>query len=482
MPPSNTDRNDIDRPDAPIIPIDSAQDNAVPVENRTSDSAPFAVSEDTVQTVNVPKTEDAPPSPIEEDASESVLLQIGSLIAWASLACLLTLINRYAGGFVPLPKYPSVAGHLLATLYLAPLLLALVQTARIAVKLPLSSPFLFIVGLLLALPALSVVFITLTRTEIPTLTYFYNILPPPLQSVINNFLGPIGLSLMGAALGRIIRHPNTLLAAAGFSIFFDIVVVTMGTVAQLMRSGSNLIAAVSVGAGAAPRALPGAPQVKLPDPISGVTIGPADVLFIALFLSSVYFLRRTWTDVSIADREKSWRETLYWMYGLLLLALVLVEVLGLPIPALVPMGIAVLLGNARLAAFTPTEKRDLVIGGCFAIFCAGLMVLWAQRAVPPALPDPGFQLAQDGRTGQVFLMEIQPKSPSAQAGLQNGDILLAINGILIKNFTNEDQLQALDKAREKGMVLRIQRRGEAKPRDVKLVFTDATKTQPTETK
>ncbi|GAB4456499.1 MAG: hypothetical protein OHK0029_14570 [Armatimonadaceae bacterium] len=451
-PDSDTVTQAFDTPAASDVSRDSAADSIhepIPSES---------VSEETAE------TQEAPTEPLG--------MQIGMMVGWAALACLLTLINRFAGAVVPLPRYDSPLGHLIATLYLAPLLLSLLQTARIAVMLPVSAALLSIIGLILALPSLGVVFITLTKINIPVLTYFYGILPGPLQSLLNNFFGPIGLSLLGAAIGRVIRHPNTLLAAAGFSIFFDIVVVTMGTVAQLMRSGSNLIAAVSVGAGAAPRALPGAPQVKLPDPISGVTIGPADVLFIALFLSAVYFLKRTWTAEPLEKRDAAWRDTLRWMYGLLLLALVLVEFFGLPIPALVPMGIAVLIGNARLAAFTPTEKRDLVIGGVFAIFCAGLMILWAQRTIPPAPPNPGFELAQDPNTGRVFILGTEAESPAARAGLRKGDEILAINDQPMKGFTDADLMEALEKAREDGMRLRIQRRGEREPLAVTLRFTD----------
>jgi hypothetical protein len=414
---------------------------------------------------------DVPDNSADHPAERPALaVEVGTLIAWAALACLLTLVNRYAGAVVPLPPYGTLAGHLLAVLYLAPLLLSLLQTARCAVVLPVSAPFLFVSGAILSLPSLLVVFLTLTRADLPLVTYFYNALPPPLQTVLNNFLGPIGLSLLGAAIGRVIRHPNTLLAAAGFSIFFDIVVVTMGTVAQLMRSGSNLIASVSVGAGAPAAALPGAPQVKLPEPISGVTIGPADVLFLALFLAAVHFLRRTWKEAPEGYVERSWRETLYWMYGLLLLALVLVEIFSLPIPALVPMGVAVLIANARLAAFTPTERRDLVIGGVFALFCAVGIIWWARRTVPPRPPELGIQLARDNRTGAVFIARVLPNSPAAKGGILERDLLLSVNGQSLQELVTTPQEfdRAMANSPRDGLIVRVLRRGERNPRELRL--------------
>lgn len=469
-------RNEPERSEEPIVIIDPSQNDSVPEvqdavtdgTNRplTSDAIPMPnglqVSRDVSQDVS--HAEDVPnqnshQSELEITPKRNVsVADVGMLVAWAALACLLTLANRFAEAVVPLPPVDSIARHFVSLLYLAPLLLALIQTARIAVSLPLSSPFLFITGTVLAMPALSVVFITLTRIDLPIVTQFYNILPVPLQAFINNFLGPIGLSFVGAAIGRVIRHPNTLLAASGFAIFFDIVVVTMGTVAQLMQSNSNLIAAVSVGAGAPVTSRPGAPSIKLPDPVSAVTIGPADVLFIALFLSSVYLLKL------------SWRKTQVWVYVLLLVALVIVEFFALPIPALVPMGIAVLIANMRHAAFTPTEKRDLIIGSVFAIFCATLMVLWARINIKPApaLPDVGIQLGQDMRTKTFFVIRTRRDSPARKAGIQGGDEVISVNGLPMKTILEQDYVQALENAPRGGITYVIRHRGEQKSTSVRI--------------
>src|SRR5262249_50787836 len=148
----------------------------------------------------------APPGTLNKDAKELPLVpdqplsngdaagpkegnigwEIGQMIAWASLACLLTLANRFVGANIPLPPPDSFLRHLASLLYLAPLLLSLIQTARIAVALPLSATFLFVTGAVLSLPALAVVFITLTHVEVPGLTYFYSVLPPALQTFVNN--------------------------------------------------------------------------------------------------------------------------------------------------------------------------------------------------------------------------------------------------------------------------------------------------------
>ncbi|MES2460566.1 MAG: PDZ domain-containing protein, partial [Armatimonadota bacterium] len=246
---------------------------------------------------------------------------------------------------------------------------------------------------------------------------------------------------------------------AGFSIFFDIVVVTMGTVAVLMKSNSNLIAAVSVGAGAMPTPSGRTGMVlRQFDPISAVTIGPADVLFVALFLSAIY------------QMNLSRRQTFLWMFGLLGIALLIVQTTSLPIPALAPMGIAVLVANLRHAAFTSQEKRDLGIGAAFAVFCATLMVIGARTfLVPPPSPSPpslGLKLGRaqgpQGQTGPPVITEIKSQSRAETAGLKPGDAILAVNG---SPATDEQFAAAIAELRERGgMTLTIQRRGETKPR------------------
>jgi hypothetical protein len=302
--------------------------------------------------------------------------------------------------------------------------------------------------------------LTLTRYK-ADFAFFASSLPSPLDLLVYNLLGPIGLSFVGAAIGRVIRHPNTLLAASGFAIFFDTVVVTMGTVAQLMNSGSNLIASVSVGAGA-PAAAPSlamaaAAHVRLPPPpLSGVTIGPADVLFMAVFLSSVTLLK-------LAERV-----TFRWMFALLMLALALVEMSALPVPALVPMGIAVLIANVRFAAFTRDEKYALIYGTGFAFLCAGGIII-TSRSLFAAPPKLGIQLTLAGPRGPVFIADVVKNSAAEKAGLRKGDLLLVLDGTAAPLLSSDQLTEAAKKASEgSGVTARILRRGEAKSRQVTL--------------
>ena len=388
------------------------------------------------------------PTASDTDTSSSRSLQPSiSLFLWAAAACALTLINRFAGHFVPIPLFGSFASHLVAVPYLLLLLLTLLKMGRAAARLPFSAPFLLVAGVLFAAP----VGVTLLLQNM-------KLFPPTwLFLTANNLFLPLAAALVGAGVGRVIKHPNTLLAAAGFSIFFDIVVVTMGTVAVLMKSKSNLIAAVSVGAGAMPtNAGPAAVALKQFDPISAVTIGPADVLFVALFLSAIYQLKL------------SRRETFIWMFSLLGIALLVVQTTSLPIPALAPMGIAVLIANLSHAAFTRQEKRDLKIGAAFAVFCAALIVVGARTflAPPPAPPRLGIKVARpqgpQGQVGPLVIIGLTPKSPAEKAGLKPGDVILTIEGL---PATDEQFVAGRDEIRKHGgMTLTIQRRGESRPK------------------
>lgn len=387
------------------------------------------------------------------------------LLTWGFTACLLTLVNIYLGRYIHIPPFGTVAGHALALVYLAAILMALLCTARAASRMPVSTGFLLTAGGALALPILLQILSNIAKLP-PTLDILAAFLPFEAQIVVSNLLAPLGMTLLGAGIGRIIKHPNTLLAGAGASIFFDIVVVTMGTVAQLMRSGSNVIAAVSVGGGgtvAAGTHAAGvhAPAAALPPPVSGVTIGPADVLFMALFLSAVYHLKL------------SNRTTFWWMFGLLFTALVIVETTGLPIPALAPMGIAVLVANLRHGAFTQQEKRDLRIGSAFAVFCAILMIGGAKVLIHPAKPSGdspnkgmiGFRIGY-APTGAFAVLEVVPGSRADAAGLRPGDAVRAVNGKPIDTILKGEFDDILKNARRDGITLTVKSGDQPKPRDI----------------
>lgn len=371
-------------------------------------------------------------------------------------ALLLTFLNQYLGVWVRLPKGGSPASHFVSVGYLLPVLFALLTLARGAATLERSAGFLVAVGLSCAAPMATVFALGQSKVN------------PPLWLALtaNNLFGPLGMVLIGAALGRILKHSNTLLVAAGFGLFFDFVVVTLGPVAQLLNGGNaSVIAAVSVGAGAPRTDLPSAHSIPL---LSSVTIGPADVLFLAFFLSAVFILQKKEPgELHGGARADSERKTFWWMFGLLSLALILVEFTALPVPALAPMGIAVLIANARNAAFTKREKRDLGIGALFALFCAALIVWSASRLA--GKPGYGLSLAltREGNRRFVLVTDVADGSAAQKAGIRKNDMILQIDGKRASQFPDEEIKKKLGESSEKGVTLLALTRGE-RPRTATL--------------
>lgn len=401
----------------------------------------------------------APPplsSPAPRPASALLALGGGVLVAF-----FLTLLNRYAGLWVTLPPARSIAGHLVSLAYLFPLLLALLSAAGGAARLPQSLGFLSLVGILLGAP-MGVVYLLTEKFRVGV--------PPLLFLTANNLFLPLGVMLLGAALGRkIIRHPNTLLALAGIVIFFDIVMVTMGTVAQAMQANSKIISLVSVGGGAA--LPPSTPFLTKPiSLLSGVTIGPADILLPALFFAAIIQFPRLNPEWKIPLARTFW-----WTFGLLALALVLVETTGLPVPAWVPMGIALLVANARYAAFTKQEKRDLWIGAVFALFCAGLIILGARKffasqpkAATERAPKWGWVLGIVPETRERVVLRLMNDYPIIEAGVRPGDVIESLNGTPTPQLQTQEALfKVLDAAEREGLTIRLRRLGEKKPLELK---------------
>jgi len=239
-------------------------------------------------------------------------------------------------------------------------------------------------------------------------------------------------------------------------------VVSVGPVRALLETRSPLISAVSVGAGAA--ASPGGWGGRTVQLISSVTIGPADVLFIAVFLSSVAVLARHPTF-----QLKSERSTFWWMFTFLFAALIAVQLGVRAVPALAPMAAAVLVANVRYAAFTQQEKRDLCIGGAFAAICAGLMIWQGQRimAQPVKVPDGpiyGFIITRARISNELVVNGILPDSPALKAGVKPGDVIERIDAIQTGKMSNEEFKPYLAASvRNGGIDLVIRRLGAKQP-------------------
>ncbi len=279
-----------------------------------------------------------------------------TLVLWAALAFLAQELNVAIGRWVELPPPGTPLGHAVSIGWTLVVLALLVQGALAGARLVQPAWLLVGVGTVAAGPVLvRVAGIYLSDGPARPAA-----LPALVTPIAVNFLGPLGLTLVGVGLARGVRHANLLLVAAAAAMFFDLVIVTAGTVAALRERAPEAIAQASLGAGTA-----AAPDELGPEPLSGVTIGPADVLFLAFFLGAVVRLR-------LAERATS-----IWLVCLLGVGIVAVEVGSIALPALLPMGLAVVIVNASHARFTPAERRALVAGAALAALIGAMIVIGA---------------------------------------------------------------------------------------------------------
>lgn len=158
----------------------------------------------------------------------------------------------------------------------------------------------------------------------------------------------VGSAGLGLALARGIREPNILFPAGLFAAFADFVVVNFGTVKHALSSpkGQAVVKAVSA-------------QVPSVHPkLAPLTIGPADFLFLGLFLGCA-------ARFAMGDRRTAWVLAL-----VLALSLVLVPLIG-PVPALAPMSLAFVAVNWRHFRLS----REELVGSIVVLVVAGGLFL-----------------------------------------------------------------------------------------------------------
>ena len=144
------------------------------------------------------------------------------------------------------------------------------------------------------------------------------------------------------------REPNILLPVGLFAAMVDFWGVNWGPVSKAIAKAPGVVAAVSVHV---PTPVPGLP---------GTTIGVGDFVFMALFFGILY---RFSMNVKGA----------FWLgYALLTLAMAVVMITNLSVPALVPMALAVLVMNMRQFKLSRDELRSTAIAG---VFLAAIMVI-----------------------------------------------------------------------------------------------------------
>ncbi len=156
----------------------------------------------------------------------------------------------------------------------------------------------------------------------------------------------IGLSMMGALLARIVREAKILLPLGFIAGLIDIVgaMTHVGFTANVMQHHPEVVSRVSVAV----------PAVHGLHVLS--YIGPGDVLFVAFFFAVVQ------------QHQLNTRWTFRMVYLFLTLSMLAVQFTPIPaIGALAPMGIAVIISNARYFEFTRAEKFAMLYAALMAI-------------------------------------------------------------------------------------------------------------------
>lgn len=182
---------------------------------------------------------------------------------------------------------------------------------------------------------------------------------------------------LGALLALLLKDRNMLLPVAAFLAGFDMFLVfaPTGPVQTLMAQAPETFRAVTYRV----------PTVGSPEPIAFV--GPADFIFLGLFFVALHrFGMRT-------------RETLIWVVPALLAYLFVVILFGDAtlgpvslgaLPALLPIGLVVLLVNRKEFRLTRSEKAATWAVVALAIGLAGYGLMLAQRQASKT-PEPPFE-------------------------------------------------------------------------------------------
>jgi hypothetical protein len=150
-----------------------------------------------------------------------------------------------------------------------------------------------------------------------------------------------GLAFAGMLLACLIRERNVLLPVALVAMPVDYVgaMTNVGFTHTVEKHAAPLVNAISVPV----------PTIGGLQPIA--FIGPGDALFIAFFFAVV------------SNLDMNRRGTFWWMFVLLTVTLLSVFFTGVPVAALVPMGIAVMVANWKYF----TLKREEVFAVLYAI-------------------------------------------------------------------------------------------------------------------
>jgi|GEM_PF-655028 len=181
---------------------------------------------------------------------------------------------------------------------------------------------------------------------------------------------------LGALLMSLIKDKNLLVPVAIFLAGLDMFLVfsPTGPTKVLVETRPELFQSVAM---SVPKVVATAPEAPRGVMAAMAYVGPADLFFLAMFFVALFrFQMRT-------------RQTLAWIIPVLALYLLVVLIAGdvqlgpvslRALPALLPIGLTVLLVNAREFQMTRSEKLSTLFAAGLAVGVAALGLILAQRA------------------------------------------------------------------------------------------------------
>lgn len=147
----------------------------------------------------------------------------------------------------------------------------------------------------------------------------------------------LGCSFLGCLVSTMIKEPKMLLPIGIVAAMIDFWNVTLGPLGHTVATRPELAAKASV---------------SLPTPVPGlpaITMGAGDIVFLALFFAVLF---------RFALNVKG----TFWLgYGLLMVSILLVAFSSIALPALVPIGAAVLIMNYQYMKLTQDEMKSVAL-------------------------------------------------------------------------------------------------------------------------
>ena len=156
---------------------------------------------------------------------------------------------------------------------------------------------------------------------------------------------PIWCAGLGALVATLIREKNILIPVAIFLVMFDIflVLTPAGLTGKMVKSAPQVLGAI----GAQIPAVSSGPATGVVQ--KAALAGPADFVFLAMFMIAIY---------RFGMRGK---ETARLVIPVLITYMIVVQLLSLPLPALVPIGICVMAVNWKEFKLSKDEKASTAV-------------------------------------------------------------------------------------------------------------------------